>query len=258
MPGIYLTALLTLCLSAFLAVVYLKVMSGQPRRYLWLLLVGLPLSAMVNLWVKKPLIVGVGQALNLPINLEPATPFWFIIFLWLVAPVCEEAVKLVPLLVPRIRAYLANPVDALWAGFALGASFGLGEAAYLAWGIAQSPRYAGLPWYLFGGYISERLIVCFGHGMLTAFITTGLQRGARPAVRGYLTAVALHALLNVGPLLLAMGLASIAVVQLLFILAIILLLFLFDRLRRTLMKSPDAPDLAQEVIYFRRDQSPDH
>jgi hypothetical protein len=255
MPGIYLTAFLTLCLSAFLVVVYLKIMSGQPRRYLWLLLVGLPLSTIVNLWVKKPLVVGVGQALDVPVNLGAATPLWFILFVWLVSPVCEEAIKLVPLLVPRIRAYLAVPVDALWAGFALGVSFGLGEAAYLAWGIAQSPTYAGLPWYLFGGYVSERLIVCFGHGMLTAFITTGLQRGARPAIRGYLTAVALHALLNVGPLLLSLGLASMAIVQLLFLLAIIILVFLFDRLRRILMQDPTAPDMAQEVVYFRRNRS---
>ena len=70
--------------------------------------------------------------------------------------------------------------------------------------------------------------------------------------------VALHALLNVGPLLLAMGLASMAVVQLLFILAIILVLFLFDRLRRSVMQDPTAPNMAQEVVYFRRDQSSDH
>jgi hypothetical protein len=184
----------------------------------------------------------------------PASPLWFILFVWLVSPVCEEAIKLAPLLFPRIRAYLATPVDALWAGFVLGFSFGLGEAAYLAWSIAQSPTYAGMPWYLFSGYASERLIVCFGHGMLTAFITAGLQRSLGSAIRGYLTAVALHALLNVGPLLLALGLVSMAVVQLPLILALILLVFLFERLRRTVMQDPTAPDLAQEVVYFTRDK----
>lgn len=254
MHGIYLTALLTLTLSAFLLTAYLKVMSGQPRRYLWLLLVGLPLSTLVNLWVKRPLVVGVSQAWNVPVNLGAATPLWFILFVWLVSPVCEEAIKLAPLLIPRIRTYLATPVDALWGGFALGASFGLGEAAYLAWGVAQNPTYAGLPWYLFSGYASERLIVCFGHGMLTAFITAGLQRSSGAAVRGYLTAIVLHALLNIGPMLLALGLVSMAVVQFPLILALILLLFLFERLRHKLMQDPTAPDLAREVVYFRRDQ----
>lgn len=255
MPGIYPMALITLIVSALLGGLYLKVMSGQPRHYLWLLLVSLPLSTVVNLGIKRPLVVGVSEWTGVSTALEPASPLWFIGFAWLVAPVTEEAIKVVPLLIPRVRAFLATPVEALWAGVALGLSFGLGEAAYLAWGIAQSPTYAGIPWYTFTGYASERLIVCFGHGMLTALVTAGLQRGIWPAVQGYLAAVALHALINVGPLLLALGLVSAVTVQLLFIAAIIFLTFIFERLRRTLMQGPGAPDLAQEVIYFKRDKT---
>jgi hypothetical protein len=255
MPGIYPMAFITITISALLGGIYLKVMSGQPRRYLWLLCVSLFLSTVVNLWIKRPLMVGVGEWAGVPMNLGLTTPVWFIVFAWLVAPVTEEAIKVVPLLIPRLRTFLATPVEALWAGVALGLSFGLGEAAYLAWSIAQSPIYAGLPWYTFTGYASERLIVCFGHGMLTALVTAGLQRGVWPAVQGYLAAVALHALINIGPLLLSLDLVSAVVVQLLFIAAIIFLTFIFERLRRTLMQGPDAPDLAQEVVYFKRDQT---
>src|SRR5262245_12311504 len=120
MPGIYPMAFLTITGSALLGVAYLNVMSRQPRHYLWLLLVGLPLSTVVNLWVKRPLILGTGALLGIPPGLGAGTPSWFIGFAWLAGPICEEAIKVTPLLIPRVRAFLATPVEALWAGFALG------------------------------------------------------------------------------------------------------------------------------------------
>ena len=213
MPGIYGMALITLAVSAALWGGLLYVMSGRQRRHLWLLLPGLPLSAVVNLLVKAPLAVLVGRAAGLPPQFVPGAPLWFLIFLFMLAPVFEEAIKVAPLLIPRVRAFLGSPMDALRAGMALGIGFGLGEAAYLAYAVAQAPQYAGLPWYIFGGYAMERLFTCFVHGVMTTVVVMGLQRGGRRAVLGYLAGVGLHAATNVLAVLYQVGMASAGVTE---------------------------------------------
>src|SRR5439155_15052578 len=129
------------------------------------------------------------QWAGIPPRVTADTPLWFIAFAFLLAPVFEEAIKVTPLLLPWVRKLVKGPDSALWVGLALGIGFGLGEAAYLAYAIAQSPQYASTPWYEFTGYLSERLLVCFLHGVLTAVVVLGLQRGKGWAVLGYLAAV---------------------------------------------------------------------
>jgi hypothetical protein len=78
-------------------------------------------------------------------------------------------------------------------------SFGLGEAAYIAYGLAQSPAYNSLPWHVFTGYAAERLVVTFGHGFLASITTYGFYRGGWNAFIRYFSAVGLHALINLDP-----------------------------------------------------------
>jgi len=61
-------------------------------------------------------------------------------------------------------------------GLCTGVSFGLGEALFVAYAVAQNPAYAYLPWYAYTGYFSERLMACFAHGVLTAVLVIGMQR----------------------------------------------------------------------------------
>jgi uncharacterized membrane protein YhfC len=253
MPGIYVMAVITLLVSAGLWGGLLYVLSGRTRCYLWLLLPGLPLSALVNLGVKRPLAVMVGQMAGIAPKLGLKTPWWFILFLFLLAPVFEEAVKLTPLLLPQIRRLLVSPAAALWGGMALGIGFGLGEAAYLSYGIAQSPEYASLPWYLFTGYFGERLLVCFVHGVMTAVVVTGLQHGKGRGVIGYLAAVGLHALANLGAVLFQLGLIPAWGAQLTLLVPVLLLVAIFERLRRDIARESSRLDLADEVVYFRRE-----
>jgi len=63
-----------------------------------------------------------------------ATPLWFILLLWLVPPITEEAIRLDPLLLPWARQRLHSGAGALWTGTALGVGFGLGEAMFIACG----------------------------------------------------------------------------------------------------------------------------
>ncbi|MBM4463995.1 MAG: PrsW family intramembrane metalloprotease [Chloroflexi bacterium] len=254
MPGIYVMAVITLLVSAALWGGLLYVLPGRTKRYLWLLLPGLPLSALVNLGVKRPLAVMAGQMAGVAPKLGLETPWWFILFLFLLAPVFEEAVKVVPLLLPQVRRLLVSSAAALWVGMALGISFGLGEAAYLAYGIAQSPQYAALPWYIFTGYFGERLVVCFVHGVMTAVVVTGLQHGKGRGMIGYLAAVGLHTLVNLGAVFFQLGLIPAWGAQLALLLPILLLAAIFERLRRDIARGSDGPDSADEIVYFRRGQ----
>ena len=164
MPGIYGMAALSISVTAFLCINFLNYVTRAGRPYFAWILAGLPLSFLVNRWIKVPVLTGLAAWANLPLKLGPDMPLWFLVAICLNAPVFEEAIKLLPIALPGSRGILKDAASPLWAGLAVGMGFGLGEAAYLAYGIAQNPAYAGLPWHGFTGFASERLVVTFGHG----------------------------------------------------------------------------------------------
>jgi len=63
---------------------------------------------------------------------------------------------------------VTNAHAAIWVGLALGVSFGMGEAAYIAYSIELSPQYTGLSAAAFAGFGLERWITCLLHGVMTA------------------------------------------------------------------------------------------
>lgn len=136
-------------------------------------------------------------------------------------------------------------------GFAVGVGFGLGEAGYLAYGIAQSPTYNQLPWYMFTGFASERLIVTFAHTLMTSIAVLGLYYGKRNFVLGFITAVGLHALINLGPIFLALKLIPPTISSMESYLAILVAFIVFRHLKR---KTPaDTSSVTQkEIVYFER------
>ena len=249
MPGIYFMAAITLSITAILCITALKHLTHSDSRYYWLVLAGLPLSLIVNRLIKVPVITAVGALTGIPLKLGPDAPLWFILVIWLNAPVFEEAIKMLPAL-PTARMFLSNASRALWAGLALGMGFGLGEAAYLAYGIAQSPTYAQLPWYMFTGFLSERLIVTFGHGLLTSIAVVGLIHRKRKALLGYLSAVGLHAMINLGPILSGLKLIPAAMSSLGSYAAILGAFLIFQHQARDAKRSSSSAP--QEIVYFER------
>jgi hypothetical protein len=108
------------------------------------------------------------------------------------APLTEEPLKLLPLLVP----FVFHRVDArngVVAGLALGLGFGIGEIGYLASVWAKVPQYAALGPAHFSGFILERLQACIFHSAMTATVVWQWLRGAR---WGILVAIAIHFALN--------------------------------------------------------------
>jgi hypothetical protein len=128
LPGIYVMGVITLVVSTLVWGAILWHYSGRNKRFLWLLLPALPLSWAVNALVKTPLTQWVGQATGVPLVMNPAAPLWFKIYVAFLAPVTEEAIKLLPLLfVLAIWPAFRDRRSTLYAGLALGQSFGLCE-----------------------------------------------------------------------------------------------------------------------------------
>lgn len=233
MEGIYWAAVVVTVLGAGEAAV-LWATSG--RRWDWLLplALALPLSPVVNLWVKTPILHWLSRVAGQPPYLELHSPLWYVLLILFLAPVTEEAIKLVPLAFPAARRQLLPGGPVIRLALASGLGFGLGEAWYLAYSLAVSGRYAGLSVGQFGGYINERALVLFAHGAMTLVVLLGILAATRasgtnaasvakatppvpnaPATparlpvwkrvafvaAGYAGAIFLHALGNVGALL---------------------------------------------------------
>lgn len=131
----------------------------------------------------------------------------------------------------------------------LGLGFGLGEVAYLAWGIAQSPAYAGYPFWYFGGFFGERLLVVYLHAALTGLAASGWARGPGRGFATYAAAVGLHALANLGAMLYQLKLTSAALSQITLVAAMLAVSVALERLRRAVPREPgEAP-----VVIFRRE-----
>lgn len=251
MLGIYVMATFTILASTIFwgGMVYL--FSGRTRRCLGLLILGLPFSGIVNLLLKPSAALWLGQITNIPPGQGLSNlPGWFLFSLFMLTPILEELIKVTPLLLPRVRWLIEDRAAAFWVGIALGISFGLGEAAFVAYSVAQIPEYASLPWYALTGYASERFMICLWHGVMTSIFVMGLQRGGGWRMIGYLGAMALHALGNAAPMLASLGYipgwATSFSITGIFILAV----FLFERLRRQITCSR-AKEPA-ELVYFMR------
>ncbi len=251
MPPIYIMALVTLAAALVLWGGLIYLLSGREKRYFWLLLLGLPLSAIANLILKRQAVVFVGQAAHVPPHLGLASPAWFLAFLVLITPLIEEPIKLLPLMLKPVRRTFATGSGALWVGFALGVSFGLGEAAFIAYAVAQMPDYSALPWYAFTGYLNERLFTCFAHGVMTAVLVVGIKRGGRAVLYGVLSALGLHLLLNAPVVMYQFKWISAEVYGLALLIPLILLSVVFERLRRA-ARGPKDDQRANELVYWQR------
>jgi hypothetical protein len=186
MPGIYVMAMIAAAAAAVLIGGPLLLTAARPHRAILLLLVlvELPMSAAVFLFVRQPIDLGI-RSLGLGPGLYGFIASWY-------APLIEEPAKLLPLVVPLLfrRVSSANAVST---GLALGLGFGLGEIGFIAWLISQNPQVAVLPWHVFTGFLVERILVCFLHGAFTAIAVWLWCRGAR---WGIAVAMLLHYLLN--------------------------------------------------------------
>jgi hypothetical protein len=110
------------------------------------------------------------------------------------APLTEEPAKWLTLVAPAVRTALA-PANAVPLALAIGLGFGIGEIWFLAHALATSPSYPDLPFWMFYGFVIERLEVCLLHGVFVAPLVARLAQG-RSLWPGALAGMALHFLFN--------------------------------------------------------------
>ncbi|MGE5580565.1 MAG: PrsW family glutamic-type intramembrane protease [Bacillota bacterium] len=194
--------------------------------------IGLPLSYLLNLFVKTPVTLA-AERLTWPAD-SSLPPWGFLILALFIAPLTEEGAKLLPLGLAEVRSAPLHPAASFRVGMASGLGFGLGEAWYLAWAISRGQAYTALPLVYFSAYISERLVIAFGHGVMTSIAASGFG-GTRSTLGGYVYAVALHALLNLGPLGYQAGLIGVAAKNALMLVSIIAISLALEKARRLLI-----------------------
>lgn len=247
MPGLIVMGALTCALASALFGGVLWATSRGERRLLWLLAAALPLSALANLALKRPLAMAMASASETSVELGPGSPASYVAFAWLLSPVVEEGMKLAPLLLPRLGDLAIRRTQPALAGAAVGFGYGIGEAAYLAVALASRADFVDLPWFAFTGFLGERLAACFAHGVLTAVVVTGLARGWARGAQGLAAAIGLHALTNVGAVLARVGIVSAEIAAIWLLVVVIGLAFIFEALRRA--TTPSSP--ATTLLYRR-------
>ena len=159
---------------------------GRRRPMALAFLVALPL---------QPLMI---YAVRLPIDGLLRTTFgisagWVTIVSLFYAPLTEEPAKWLTAAVPKVRHAIRR--DPIFLALAAGAGFGLGEIWFLAHALIKSPGYPDLPFWMFGGFLLERLAVCFLHGALLVPPFYALAAG-RSFLLGGLAGMVVHFLLN--------------------------------------------------------------
>lgn len=240
-------AITTLLAAAAYGWLIRRVTASQDRRVaLVAALVMLPMQPLAFYLVRLPLhhaleaVLGKGAALN------TVALFY--------APLTEEPAKWLVLLVPFIRRRLTSE-SAIGLALATGLGFGIGEIWFLAEQLTRSPAMAALPFYMFGGFLGERFMVCFLHGAFVAFLFRRLA-DHRAFWPGALIGLALHFLLNFPIFLMAVDFghigrvawtAALQVYQLIFVLALALAVnrLARDRLRSSLLGDATCPECHQ-------------
>ncbi|MDB6153627.1 MAG: hypothetical protein JWL90_2080 [Chthoniobacteraceae bacterium] len=187
MSGIYLAAFFTtLAAVAIFGPLIYKLQLPSNHQLLWLAaLLVVPLQPLAFYWIRIPLDHWLaGQLGSSSITYQWLTSLY--------APLTEEPMKLVPLLVPMIRADI-RPANFARYALAIGLGFAIGEMWFVAGRVAQIKAMEGLPFYQFGGYAVERLMTCIFHG---AFVSVALWQWRRRFLWGIAGAMTLHWLGN--------------------------------------------------------------
>lgn len=163
------------------------------ERLLWLAAaIALPLQPLAFYFVRVPL----DHCLVSQLGSTSATYQWLTS---LYAPLTEELAKLIPLLIPAIRRDIKMTNFVRYA-LAIGLGFAIGEMWFVADRIARTPSLVNLPFYQFGGFVSERLMTCIFH---SAYVSVALWRLRHRFALGVAGAMALHWLGNIPILLMA-------------------------------------------------------
>ncbi len=246
---IYVTATMVTLIVLF--IVYLVARWGnlEINKVSIAIIAGLPLSAIVNLLIKKPVILYMLKVSGLENHIN-TLPIHILILTLLVVGFSEEAIKMAPALLPPISKMLfRSKYYKIAFSWFIGVGFGLGEAYYIAYAISLSPAYSGYPYYYFAGYMNERTIVCLIHGILTVLALYGWPSSKR-IIGTYTLASIVHSVIDVPAALYQTRVIDIAMAEIstgvIGFISIIVFLYILNKARdaefvRRLDEDEDSP-----------------
>ena len=196
MPDIYIAAIITSVLSLLVIGGLLLFRTAKEERIFLgiLILVMLPMNALAFHCVRMPIDAWLSTLLG-----ESSKLYQFIRVLY--APFTEEPSKLWPLLIPWIYSRIGSR-NFVSVAIAIGLGFGVGEAWTVAGLLSKSPEIAMYPWYMLGGYINERIMVCVMHSAFTGVALHFIIK-RKAVIIGLLSAMLLHFIANFPIFLLA-------------------------------------------------------
>ncbi|MEW5706330.1 MAG: PrsW family glutamic-type intramembrane protease [Actinomycetota bacterium] len=225
--GIYIaTFLLTALIVPILGNLYYH-LADKDGRFIAIAIIMLPFSPIINLVVKKPILNYLLASWDLPKS-PKGWPLWFGLVSLLLVGITEELIKISPLISGRIRALITSRRHSFVLACLLGFGFSIGETWYLAWSIYQNdPKTAALPFYLLGGFTSERSIAVFAHTVFLIPPVLGLLRSFRHFVLGIVASVYLHALFDIPAMLYKIKIVSSSVASVLFTLDALAILLIY-------------------------------
>jgi hypothetical protein len=186
--GLIIAAAITtgLALLAIGTVIW-RLTSPADRRMLGLaFLIALPLQPLALYLVRLPL-DGVVRA---AFGLGKTSAMIALLY----APLTEEPAKWLVLALPAVRRALL-PANAVPLALAVGLGFGIGEIWFLTHALVTSPGYPDLPFWMFYGFVIERLEICLLHAAFVALPVARLAEG-KSFWPGALAGMALHLLVN--------------------------------------------------------------
>jgi uncharacterized membrane protein YhfC len=94
-------------------------------------------------------------------------------------------------------------------------------------------------------------MACFAHGVFTAVLLTGIQRGGRSLLYGLLAALGLHLFLNAPAVMYQFQWISNELYGILILIPLVVLAVIFERLRRA-ARQPKDDRSGNEVVYWQR------
>lgn len=197
-------SIVTILSSLILFIWNYRLIKGKEYLFLYSLL-SLPLSAVVNIFIKSPIFSYLCSIFN--IDNEPTQwPIWFTFIITIIGPLLEEGTKLLPLLI-LIKLFSMDKLMIYLLGLLIGMGFGIGEAWYLGYSFSQGmPEYtSGLKnlWMLFVGFEGERFLATLIHSFLTGIVAFGIL--IKEPIRYFFLAVLFHFLINIPPCLYQLG-----------------------------------------------------
>lgn len=201
MSSIYLAAIIASILAiTIIGVIILKVLK---KKFLPLALFSifyLPASYIAFTFIRVPLDKFIIKLFNIS-GSPNAWPTWYVLILLLYAPIIEELIKILPLGLPWIRKKVTFN-NRIAVGMLVGLGFGIGELWFIAFQLYPFIPRSGYHWYQLWGFILERLISCFSHGVFTI---VALQTLFKRSTKYIFYAIGLHIISNFPVLLFRLG-----------------------------------------------------